>query len=182
MSANRPLKKPEDFAGLRMRIQPSRVLEAQMRALGATPLAMAFSEAQAALQAGVADGTENVPSNMYTQQMHTAQKHTTLSDHGYLGYAVIVNRKFWESLPSDLRQALRRAIVEATNYANSIAQEENEQALKAMEASGLTEFHRLSAEERAVWMQALRPIHEDFANRISRELVEAIHRETGMAH
>ncbi len=102
MSANRPLKKPEDFAGLRMRIQPSRVLEAQMRALGATPLAMAFSEAQAALQAGVADGTENVPSNMYTQQMHTAQKHTTLSDHGYLGYAVIVNRKFWESLPSDL--------------------------------------------------------------------------------
>ncbi len=182
MSANRPLRKLEDFAGLRMRIQPSRVLEAQMKALGATPLAMAFSEAPAALQAGVADGTENTPSNMFTQQMHAMQKHTTLSDHGYLGYAVIVNRKFWEAVPADLREALRRAMMEATNYANSIAQEENEQALKAMEASGMTEFHRLTSDERAAWMRALRPIHEDFAKRISRDLVEAIHRETGMAH
>lgn len=181
MSANRPLKRPEDFSGLRMRIQHSRVLEVQMRALGAIPLAMAFSESHAALQAGVADGTENVPSNMYTQQMHEVQRHTTLSDHGYLGYAVIVNRKFWDALPGDLRQALRRAMTEATQYANSIAQEENEQALKAMEASGRTEFHRLSSEDRAAWLQALRPVHEDFASRINRALVEAIHRETGMA-
>src|SRR5690606_7041396 len=82
MSANRPLRRPADFAGLRMRIQPSSVLDAQMRALGAIPNKMAFSEVRRALETGVVDGTENPPSNLYTQGMHRAQTHVTVSNHG----------------------------------------------------------------------------------------------------
>ncbi len=85
MSANKPLKSPDDFKGLKMRIQSSNVLEAQMRALGALPQKMAFSEVYQALQTGVVDGTENPPSNLYTQKMHEVQKYVTMSDHGYLG-------------------------------------------------------------------------------------------------
>ena len=90
-----------------MRIQSSKVLEAQMRALGAIPQVMAFSEVYQALQTGVVDGTENPPSNFYTQKMHEVQKYLTLSDHGYIGYAVIVNKKFWDGLPADIRDDAR---------------------------------------------------------------------------
>jgi C4-dicarboxylate-binding protein DctP len=82
MSANRPLHVPADFRGLRMRIQSSTVLDAQMRALGARPQVTAFSEAYQALETGVVDGTENPPSNMLTQRMHEVQKHLTVSHHG----------------------------------------------------------------------------------------------------
>ena len=100
MSANRPLKTPADFKGLKMRIQSSKVLEQQMRDLGAIPQVMAFSEVYQALQTGVVNGTENPPSNLYTQKMYEVQKNVTVSDHGVIEYAVIVNKKFWEGLPA----------------------------------------------------------------------------------
>src|SRR5712691_9021635 len=110
MSANKPLRMPEDFKGLKMRIQSSKVLEAQMRALGAIPQVMAFSEVYQALASGDADGTENPPSNEYTQKMHEVQKYTMLSEHGYVGYAVIANKKFWDGLPADIRAGLEKAM------------------------------------------------------------------------
>src|SRR5512142_711160 len=116
MSANKPLRKPADFRGLKMRIQSSKVLDSQMRALGAIPQVMAFSEVYQALQTGVVDGTENPPSNLYTQKMHEVQKFVTVSNHGYLGYALIANKKFWEGLPADLRAGLEKAMQEATVY------------------------------------------------------------------
>ena len=106
MSANKPLHVPADFRGQKMRIQSSKVLDAQMRALGANPQVLAFSEVYQALQTGVVDGTENPPSNMYTQKMHEVQKHLTVSNHGYLGYAVIVNKKFWDGLPAEVQARL----------------------------------------------------------------------------
>ena len=181
MSANKPLKSPDDFLGLKMRIQSSKVLEAQMKALGALPQVMAFSEVYQGLQTGVVDGTENPPSNMYTQKMHEVQKHATLSDHGYLGYAVIVNKKFWDGLPADLRGQLDKAMAEATVYANEIAQKENDDALAAMKASGKTEFYALTATEKAAWMKALKPVHDEMAGRVGKDLLAEIYRETGVA-
>ena len=134
MSANKPLRTPADFKGLKMRIQSSKVLDAQMRALGANPQVLAFSEVYQALQTGVVDGTENPPSNMYTQKMHEVQKYVTVSNHGYLGYAVIVNKKFWDALPADIRTILEGAMRDATIYANSIAQKENDEAMEKMKA------------------------------------------------
>jgi C4-dicarboxylate-binding protein DctP len=182
MSANSPLYTPDDFLGLKMRIQSSKVLEAQMKALGAVPQVMAFSEVYQALQTGVVDGTENPPSNMYTQKMHEVQKHATISNHGYLGYAVIVNKKFWDELPDDVRTELEKAMVEATAYANEIAQAENDKALEAMKASGKTEFHELTAEERAAWIEALKPVHEEVADRVGKELIQSIYQVTGVSN
>ena len=138
-SANKPLKTSDDFKGLKMRIQSSKVLEAQMRAVGALPQVMAFSEVYQALQTGVVDGTENPHNNLYTQKMHEVQKHMTVSDHGYLGYAMITNKKFWDGLPPDIRAALEKAVAEATVYANKIALEENEGALAKVKASDKTQ-------------------------------------------
>lgn len=182
MSANSPLRTPEDFLGLKMRIQSSKVLEAEMNALGAVPQVLAFSEVYQALQTGVVDGTENPPSNMYTQKMNEVQKHATLSNHGYLGYAVIVNKKFWDELPADVRGNLDKAMAEATEYANGIAKAENDQALEAMKAAGTTEFHELTADERAAWRKALLTVHDEMADRIGADLVKRVQQETGAAN
>ena len=177
MSANKPLKKVDDFKGQKMRIQSSKVLDAQMRALGAMPQVMAFSEVYQALQTGVVDGTENPPSNMFTQKMHEVQKHATVSNHGYLGYAVIVNKKFWDGLPADVRTDLESAMNEASKYANEIAQKENDDSLAAIKASGKTELYTLSAEEKDAWRKALLSTHRDMETRVGKELIESIYKE-----
>jgi C4-dicarboxylate-binding protein DctP len=177
MSANKPLHTPADFKGLKMRIQSSKVLDAQMRALGANPQVMAFSEVYQALQTGVVDGTENPPSNLYTQKMHEVQKHVTLSNHGYLGYAVIVNKKFWDGLPADIRTALEGAMKDSTRYANAIAQQENDNALEAVKKSGKTTIYALSDKEKAEWRKALLPVQKDMEGRIGKDLISAANKE-----
>jgi C4-dicarboxylate-binding protein DctP len=179
MSANKPLKEPKDFRGLKMRIQSSKVLDAQMRALGANPQVLAFSEVYQALQTGVVDGTENPPSNLYTQKMHEVQKYVTRSDHGYLGYAVIVNKAFWEGLPADLRTALEAAMAEATVYANEIAKQENEDALAKVKESGKSEIVELTPAQKADWKKALAPVHRKMEERIGADLIQSIYRTTG---
>lgn len=179
LSANVPLNGPDDVLGLKMRIQSSKVLEAQMWAIGGMPQVMAFSEAYQALSSGVVDGTENTPANMYTQKMFEVQKHATLTYHGYLGYAVISNDKFWQGLPPDIRASLERAIAETTPVANRFAREENEQALEEMRQAGTTVFHEPTPEERAAWMAALLPVHEEMATRVGRDLIERIYATTG---
>src|SRR5512146_597895 len=136
MSANKPLRAPADFKALKMRIQSSKVLDSQMRSVGAIPQVMAFSEVYQALQTGVVDGTENPPSNLYTQKHFEVQKYVTLSNHGYLGYAVIVNKKFWTGLPADIRAALEDSLQKATAFANEVAKKDNDEALAAVKKSG----------------------------------------------
>ncbi|GAB3398776.1 TRAP transporter substrate-binding protein [Massilia agilis] len=178
MSANKPLHAPGDFRGLKMRIQSSKVLDAQMRALGANPQVLAFSEVYQALQTGVVDGTENPPSNMYTQKMHEVQKHLTISNHGYLGYAVIVNKKFWDGLPADVRAALEKAMAEATTYEKAIAQRDNDMALAAIKKAGKTTVYELNAKEQAEWRKAMLPVHKQMESRIGADLIKAIYKET----
>ena len=179
MSANKELRKPEDCKGLKMRIQSSKILDAQMRALGALPQVMAFSEVYQALQTGVVDGTENPPSNLYTQKMFEVQKYVTTTNHGYLGYAVIVNKKFWDSLPADIRTALDSAMVDATKYANDIAKKKNDEDLAAVKASGKSQIINLTDAERAVWKSALVKVHEEMKDRIGADLLKEVQEETG---
>jgi C4-dicarboxylate-binding protein DctP len=178
-SANKPLKSPADFKGLKMRIQSSKVLDAEMRALGAIPQVMAFSEVYQALQTGVVDGTENPHSNLYTQKMHEVQKHITLSEHGYLGYAVITNKKFWDGLPADVRRQLEQAMKESTDHANKIAKEENDNALENVRKSGKTEIHKPTAAERLALKKALLPVHKEMESRIGKETIGAVYKATG---
>ncbi len=177
-SANKPLKTPDDFKGLKMRIQSSKVLESQMRSVGAIPQVMAFSEVYQALQTGVVDGTENPHSNLYTQKMHEVQKFVTLTDHGYLGYAVITNKKFWDGLPADVRGQLEQAMKEATAYANKIAKEKNDEALAAVKASGKTQIYALTPQERLGLKKAMMKSHKEMESRIGKEVIQEVYKET----
>ncbi len=178
MSANKPLINPEDYKGLKMRIQSSNVLDAQMRAVGAIPQKMAFSEVYQALQTGVVDGTENPPSNLYTQKMHEVQKHVSVTNHGYLGYAVITNKKFWDGLPTDIKKALEAAMAESTKYANSIAKEDNDKALEEVRKSGKSQIAVPTAAQKLALKKAMVKVHTEMADRIGKENIDAIYKAT----
>ncbi len=178
-SANKPLKVPADYKGLKMRIQSSKVLGDEIKALGAIPQVMAFSEVYQALQTGVVDGTENPPSNFYTQKMHEVQKYLTLSEHGVIEYAVIVNKKFWDGLPADIRTTLEGAMKDATKYANDIAKKENEDALEAVKKSGKTQIITLTADEKNQMKKALLPVHKENESRVGKDTIAEVYKETG---
>ena len=179
MSSNKPLRTPADFRGQKLRIQSSKVLDGQMRALGATPQIMAFSEVYQAMQTGVVDGGDNTPSNIYTQKMHEVQKYMTISDHGVVEYAVIVNKGFWDGLPADIRATLDGAMKEATNFTNEIAQKQNDEAMEKMKASGKIQFITLTADEKKAWKKAVLKVHRDSEATIGKELIQQIYKETG---
>ncbi len=181
MTANKPLRMPADFRGLKMRIQSSKVLEAQFKALGALPQVLPFSDVYQAMQTGVVDGGENTPSNVYTQKHHEVQKYLTLSDHGYIGYAVIANKKFWDGLPADIRDDLGKAMKEATDFANAAAQKDNDDALEAMRKSGRIEMIALTDEQKAAWRKALEPVTAEMTARIGKEVIEEFKKEAGAA-
>jgi C4-dicarboxylate-binding protein DctP len=165
--------------GLKMRIQSSKVLEEEIRALGGIPQVMAFSEVYQALQTGVVDGTENPISNLYTQKMYEVQKHLTITEHGYLGYAVIVNKKFWDGLPADVRTALESAMKDSTKYANDLAKKDNEDATEAVRKSGKTQVLTLTPAEKAAWKKAMVPVHRELEGRIGKDLIQSVYKETG---
>ena len=178
MSANKPLRMPDDYKGLKFRIQSSKVLEAQFRALGAIPQVMAFSEVYQALQTGVVDGQENTPSNIYTQKFYEVQKYTTLTNHGYIGYVVVVNKKFWDDLPADVRGQLEKAMHEATVYSNKIAATENAEGLEEIKKSGKTQIIIPTAAENAAMRKAMEPLYTEMSSRVGKQLIEDVMKAT----
>ncbi len=174
VSANKPLIKPEDFQGLKIRISGSKVADQYFRQMGMIPQIMAFSEVYQALQTGVVDSCENTASNYYTQKFHEVQKHITIGEHAHLCYAVITNAKFWDGLPADLRAALDKAMVEATKYTNDIAAEENATSLEAIKKSGKAEIHVLTAEQRKAWQVKMEPTYKWAEGRVGKEAIDLL--------
>lgn len=179
MTANKPLRTVDDFKGLKMRIQSSKMLDAQFRAVGANPQVVAFSEVYQAMQTGVVDGSENTPSNIFTQKHHEVQKHLTVSYHGYIGYAVVTNKKFWDGLPVDIRGILEGAMRDATKFTNDHAQADNDAALKKIADSGRIQITQLIPQERGEWKRAMTKSHRQMEDRVGKDLIQAIYKETG---
>jgi C4-dicarboxylate-binding protein DctP len=177
MSANKKLVTPADYQGVKFRIQSSRVLQAQFKTLGSLPQVMAFGEVYQALQTGVVDGQENTWSNIYTQKMHEVQKYITETNHGYIGYVVIVNKKFWDDLPADIRDQLSKAMKEATDYNNAQSQKENDDALAEIKKSGKSEIIKLTAEQDEAMRKAMEPVYKDAASRVGQPLIDEFQKE-----
>ncbi len=178
-TANVPLIHPEDFKGLKMRIQGSRVEDAVARLLGSIPQPMAFSELYQALQTGVVDGEDNTASNVLTQRFYEVQKYLTVSNHTRLLYALVTNSKFWNGLPADVKAGLNKAVTESTDFFNKTAAKDNEDALEKIKASGKTQFHYLTPAERQEWIKALMPVHKEMESRFPKGYVQKIYDASG---
>jgi C4-dicarboxylate-binding protein DctP len=176
-SANRPLLMPADFQGLKIRISGSKVADQYFRNVGSIPQIMAFSEVYQALQTGVVDGCENTASNYTTQKFDEVQKHITVSYHAHLQYAVIVNSKFWSGLPADIRGQLDKAMAEATDYTNSIAQQENTDALEQIKKNGKSTLHYLTEDQRKAWQTAMAPTYKWAKGRVGGGVLDLLSKE-----
>jgi len=181
MSANKALHMPADFKGLKMRIKSSKVLDAQFRALGAIPQVMAFSEVYQGLQTGVVDGTENSLPNLWTQKFYEVQKYIALSDHGYDGYAVIVNKKFWEGLPPDVRQTLEQAMRDATTYQFEVSLKDQKDSLDKIKAANRAQVYDLTDAEKTAWRAAMLPVHKQMESRIGKDVIDGVYKEAAAA-
>lgn len=181
ITSNKPLHKPEDFKGLKIRINSSKVIDAQMRSLGILPQTMAFSEVYQALQSGVVDGADATLSNVYTQKFYEVQKYVTLLHHSHQAYAVVVNRKFWEGLPKEIRDALASAMADATAYANGLTLAEERDAYDKIKATGKTVLYEPSTTERDTIRRAMMVVHKDMEGRVGRENIQAFYKAAQFA-
>ena len=111
--------------------------------------------------------------------MHEVQKYMTITDHGYIGYVVVANTKFWDSLPPDLRAILEQTMKEATDYADDIAKKENDDAVEAIRKSGKTQIIELTADQKRALKKAMLPVHRQMEDRVGRDAVQSIYKATG---
>ncbi|NOX32374.1 MAG: DctP family TRAP transporter solute-binding subunit [Deltaproteobacteria bacterium] len=164
----RPLIKPADFKGVKFRIMSSDILEAQMKALGGVGLKLPFSEVYNALEQGVVDGQENTASNIYTKKFYEVQKYMTFSNHGYLGYAVIMNQKFWDKLPKDIQASLSKILREVTEKVREKAVELDREQSALIRAyakkSGKLEIFDLNAAQVKALQDAVAPVYNQFTD------------------
>jgi C4-dicarboxylate-binding protein DctP len=175
LSSNSEMGSPQDLPGLSFRIQPSDVLRDQFAAWGAEATPMAFSEVFSALQQGVIDGQENPYSNIQSQKMHTVQKFITESDHGYLGYVLVINHDFLQSLPEDLQDIVQDAADEASDYNRQVAADLNEQAKKTIQDAGTTAIIELSDAERQAFKDAVVPtVWDKHRGVIGSDIIDAL--------
>ena len=179
MTSNSPIRRPEDFKGQKLRIQSSKVIDAQMRALGALPQVTSFAELYGALQTGVVDGQENPSDVIYPSKLYEVQKYLTVSDHGYHGYVVITNAKFWAGLPPDIRTTLEGAMKDTTAYFNETAKKENDDSLEAIRKAGKTQIVVLTPDEKKAWKKVLFKVHREMGDKLGQPLLQSIYAETG---
>ena len=169
----RPLIEPNDARGLKFRVQESDLLQAEIEAIGGSPQKMAFGEVFQALQTGVVDAQENTWSNIYSAKFYEVQPYMTESNHGYIGYYVAVNQEFWQSLPDDLRAGLTTTLEEVTEWGNARSEAINLEDKQRIIDSGRSEITVLTREQLEVWRAAMRPVWDEFDDRIGRDLVDA---------
>jgi C4-dicarboxylate-binding protein DctP len=172
LSANKPLLMPKDAAGLKFRIMSSKVLEAQFDSVKANPQVLPFSEVYSALQQKVVDACENPLSNFFTQKFYEVQSDLTMSNHGYLGYLVVTNKVFWNSLTDDQKALITQAMKDSTDFGNELARHMDEEYLKKIEASGKTKIHELTDEQRNAWKDKMLTIYPEFYDVIGKDLID----------
>jgi C4-dicarboxylate-binding protein DctP len=167
-----PMRLPADANGLKFRIMASDVLVAQFHAVYATPIQKAFSDVSTLLQTRAIDGQENTFSNIYSQKYYEFQQYITESNHGVLGYMVVTSIEFWRSLPEPIRIEVKKALVEAIIYGNSIALAQDLEDRQKIIESNRSEVITLTEAERSQWIEVMRPVWAKFEEEIGKDLVD----------
>ena len=173
LSSSKPMRVPADAEGLKFRIMSSDVLAAQFNAMKAVPLKKPFSEVFILLQTRAIDGQENSWSNIYSQKYFEIQPYITESNHGLLDYMVVTSAEFWKGLPADIRTQLTALLNEAIAYGNKISGEKDIEDKQKIIDSKRTEIITLKPEERAQWVEVMKPVWKQFEGEIGKDLVDA---------
>ena len=174
----RPLLSPDDFKGLKFRIMSSDVLESQMTSLGASGIRLPFQAVYEALAKGIVDGQENTASNIYTGNFHKVQQYVTFSNHGYLGYVVIVNEAFWGHLPGHIQKTLTWILNDVTMQVREKARDLDVRQWELIRdyarTHGQPEIAKLSMDQKKVIQKAMTPVYQKFSGVVPKRWISAI--------
>lgn len=171
-SANKPLIHPSDAEGLKFRATTSDVTKAMIEELDATPQTLAFKEVYGALQTGVVDGQENTWSNIYSQKFFEVQDGVTETNHQFLTYFMVTSEQFLNSLEESTREEFLTIVDEVSTEYNNRSTAINEEAKqKIVEAGGTV--RQLTPEQRQAWVDAMKPVWEQFEESIGPDVIEA---------
>jgi tripartite ATP-independent transporter DctP family solute receptor len=171
-----PILHPSDFKGQHLRTMRSRLLEAEFQMFEAKTTQMPFNEVYRGLEGGEVDGGENSVSNIYSKKFFRVQQYMTISNHGYLGYAVLMNRTFWQKLPADIQEQIREAMHETTLWANKNAILVNDMQLDNIKRESRLRIDTLTDAQRTEWLRAWDPIYSLYEPIIGKELIDEIRR------
>jgi len=176
LSSSHPLKVPADAKGLKFRIMSSDVLAAQFEAIHATPLKKPFSEVFTLLQTKAIDGQENTWSNIYSKKFFEVQPYITESNHGLLDYMVVTSKEFWTGLDKNVRTELKKALDEAIVFGNKIAAQKSLDDRQKIIDSKRSEIIELSAAERTLWVEAMKPVWQQFEKEIGKDMIDSAYK------
>ncbi len=164
-TSNKAVKKPDDMVGQKFRIMPSPVIREQFKALGASPVPIDFQELYNALQQGVVDGQENPLMTIVTMKFYEVQEFVTPSNHAWLGYLVMVNKPFLQSLPQKYQKLVTETAAASGKYERDILAKENAGYLETIKKSG-TNVIPVSAETAKEFQSKVQPVYDWFIKNI----------------
>lgn len=171
-SADRPLVKPADAAGLSFRMQGSPVEAATLALLDAAGEKIAFKDVHDALASGRVNGQDNTWANIYTKKFHEVQHSVTQTDHGVLAYILMTSKTFMDGLDPALRADFTHVLAEVTHERNRFAHQlADVNRMKLLEAGG--RMKRLRPAQREAWVETLKPVWDQFAPQIGLDLIRA---------
>jgi len=176
LTANKPLRQPEDFRGLKFRTMESDIIMAQYRALGADPVALDYAEVYNALQMRVVDGHENPIILIHDMKFYEVQKYLMVSDHAVLGGVLLYGTSWFQGLSERDRQILLEAGRKLLQEQRKGAREVEAANLKAIEDSGINVV-RLTTEEKQTLRTAMLKAHEVYAQKYGDQILRRIYQE-----
>ena len=173
-TAETAVTKPQDLQGLTLRTMPSDMLARQLSLVGAETGEASFDQVYSLLENGQFDGQENTISNIYSKGFYQVQNHMTITNHGILGYAVMINGDFWDSLPKNLQTSITEAMDEATAWNLKQSEAMNHQALDKMRDLPDFDVRTLSKEEQFEWKKTFKPLYNYYEDHYDEKLLDEI--------
>jgi TRAP-type C4-dicarboxylate transport system substrate-binding protein len=171
----RPIRKPADIAGMRIRVLPSKVHERTFALLGAVPLRMDLTEAIAAIKAGTLDAQENPFANTVTYGVHKFHRFHSVTNHFYISRPIFLNRGAFDAWPARLQEAMREAVSAAVAFQRDLARTEDEEARAAIAGEGC-EIAELDTDELAAFAAAVKPIYAEARGLYPEQLLKLLPR------
>jgi tripartite ATP-independent transporter DctP family solute receptor len=170
-----PIHMPADMTGMKIRVLPSEIQRRTFELLGAVAMRMDLSEAIKMVVDGTLDAQENPLANTVTYGVHKFHKYHTLSSHFYISRPIFFHRTSFDSWPTDIQQAMQKAVTEAVAAQRDMAIEEHKQSLKAILDAGC-EVVELDAKEHAAFVEAVQPLLNDSKKMYGEEMFRMLSR------
>jgi tripartite ATP-independent transporter DctP family solute receptor len=169
----RPITKLEDASGLKIRVMENPVSIATGKAIGFNPSTMTFGEVYTALQQKVVDGQEHCINVTRNMKFDEVQKYYTLTGEAFSSISVIVSEQFFDSLPDDLKEVVREAVKRFSVEQRKVCDEQEVKNLQELKDKGM-EITELTPEEKARFVEATKPVRDEYAAKIDAAFYEKI--------